>query len=194
MNIIDDKSISRILLTASVVICLLTWGCGNDGGSGPVTADDPITFVRADSSIVSFAGSTETYVWCDDWEPGEVSTPALHVWVGTLSPDSPHWWLRSVTEDIALEVPLTFPNHFIWNEPDSVHIFLGDPPNELATDTENASGTIRFHQLPCPGSGLVEFSIDAVLGSEFGGMPPVAVRGRFSTQVTAPPPWWTPGR
>ena len=190
----ESHSRTRVVgavLAASVVAGLLVWGCGDDGGTGPGGAsdDDPITFVREDSSLVQFPDEAVTYAWCGDWESGDVPVAALHVLVGTLNPGQPYWWLRAVVSDIELDVPLSFPNYFIWDQPDSVSIFLSDPPNELATDTEESSGTITFHRLPCPSGGTVDFSIDAVLGSEYGDMPTVAARGRFTGQVTAPPPW-----
>ena len=51
-------------------------------------------------------------------------------------------------------------------------MFLHDPPNELATDTNESSGFIVFRRLPCPSGTTVDFSIDAILGSEYGDMPP----------------------
>ena len=63
-------------------------------------------------------------------------------------------------------------------------MFLLDPPNELATNTEESSGFIVFHSLPCLKGRTVDFSIDAVLGSEFGDMPSVTVIGRFTAEET----------
>jgi hypothetical protein len=131
------------------------------------------------------------YIWCGDWQPGEIPVPALHVWIGTPQQGHAYWWLRAVIKDIELGTTMSFPNYFIWNDPDSVAIFLLDPPNELATDTEESTGSIVFHRIPCPGGSTLDFTIDAVLGSEYGNMPMVAVCGRFTEEVTGAPPWGT---
>ena len=183
------RSVLAALATGAVAGFLLS-GCGDDDGTGPIGGSaGPLEFVREDSSVVRFSKSATLYIWCGDWSPGEIVVPALHVWFGTSGSAGLYWWLRAVVGDIELDAPLAFPNYFVWNQPDSVHIFLYDPPNELATDTEESGGTITFHQLPCPGDGTVDFSIDAILGSEYGDMPPVSVQGRFTKQITTTPPW-----
>jgi hypothetical protein len=179
------------LAAVGAIICLMLAGCGDDKGTGPGNGSDyGLVFTRADSSRVIFPPSSATYIWCGEWEPGEVPVPALHVLVVMPAPAQGHWWLRAVVSDIHTGQPLPFPNDFIWDSPDSVHIFLWDDPNELATDTDDSGGTITFHRIPCPNGGTVDFSVDAVLGSELGDMPAVKMSGRFTGQVTAPPPGW----
>jgi hypothetical protein len=167
-------------------------GCGDGKSTKPPSNDGgQLLFTRADSSVIRFQPSTKTYVWCGDWEAEEVPVPSLHIWVGTPGSDQPAWYLRAVSDEVDLERQLPFPNTFLWDEPHGVHIFLLDPPNELGTDTEGSSGWIAFHRLSCAGR-VVDFSIDAVLGSELGDMPAVKVRGRFTGSVTGPPPWGLP--
>ena len=181
--------------TPALALVLLLIGCGDDGAGKPSGhTNGPLVFTREDGSRVEFPAAAETFVWCGPWEPEEVPAPSLHVWFGNLEQPS-GWSLKAVLSDIALEDTLRFPNYFAWDQPDSVHIFLLDLPNELATDTDESSGFIVFHRIPCPGGTTVDFSIDAILGSELGDMPPVSVRGRFTERVTgAPPVWaWAPG-
>lgn len=178
-----------VALTLTGIVVSLACGCGNGGTSRPDDQDgDPLVFIRADSTVVEFPATVETYVWCGNWSADEVTIPALHVLVRTPYAQQTYWWLRAVISDIELEAPMTFPIYFVWDQPDSAHIFLYDPPNELATDTEGSSGTITFHRIPCPAGELVDFSIDAILGSEYGDMPAVAARGRFTAQVAGAPP------
>lgn len=173
-----------MLLMISVFMLV---GCGDDAVKPSGGTNEPIVFTREDGSEVEFSTAAKAFVWCGPWEHDQVPVPSLHVWFG--SPDPPGGWvLRAVVGDIEIGDTLCFPNYFIWDQPDSVHIFLLDSPNELATNTEESGGFIIFHRLPCPGGTTVEFSVDAVLGSEYGDMPPVTMRGRFTAQVTGPLP------
>jgi hypothetical protein len=184
------QSVVGVIFTVAV-LGLIPAGCGDDRGTGPGDGSvGGLVFTRADSSRVVFPPSSATYVWCGEWESGEVPIPALHVMVVMPGPAQGYWWLRAVLRDVRTGQPLSFPNDFNWDEPEGAHIFLFDDPNELATDTDDSGGTITFHQLPCPSGSMVDFSIDAVLGSEYGDMPPVSARGRFTARVTAPPPGW----
>jgi hypothetical protein len=172
------------------LIVLFLVSCGDDGTGKPSgEPNGSLVFAREDGSVVEFPATAKAYVWCGPWESELVPVPSLHVWFGTASPGQPGWVLRAVVGDVELGEPLSFPNYFVWDQPDSVLMFLLDPPNELATDTEESSGSIVFYRLPCPGGMDVDFSIDAVLGSEYGDGPSVAVRGRFEAQVTGRPPW-----
>lgn len=167
---------------------LILPGCGGEKSLNPWDErEDQLIFTREDGSRVNFPISAQAYVWCGPWETGSVPEPSLHVWFGSAAGLS-GWMLKAVVSDIEPGDTMRFPNDFIWNEPDSVHMFLLDPPNELATDMEDSGGFIVFHSLPCPDGMIVDFSIDAVLGSEIGGMPPVAVRGRFKSEITGPLP------
>jgi hypothetical protein len=159
-------------------------GCGDDGTVNPwLKLDDQLVFTREDGSEINFSISAKTSVWCGPWESEIVPTPTLHVWYGS-SIQTSGWMLRAVLGDVEIGDTLRFPNYFVWDEPDSVHMFLLDPPNELATDTEESFGFIVFHELPCPDGTTVDFSIDAILSSEYGDMPSVKVRGRFIADLT----------
>lgn len=180
----------RLFPAIGLIALVLMPACDKDSSTQPGGGSSgALTFMRADSTYVDLSSATHLYVWCGDWEHEEVTVPALHIWMGSFTQGQPYWYLRAVVSDVVVGEPLAFPNNFIWDQPDSVHIFLLDQPNELATDTEMASGTITFHQFPCPSGSTVDFTIDAVLGSEFGGSPSVEAMGRFTTEKTGPPPW-----
>lgn len=155
--------------------------CGNDNGLGPGDTRDSLIFERADGTRIEFGGTTR--VWCGPWEPGEVPAQSIHVVSGSSRRG---WSLTAVVDDIAVGQPLTFPNTFIWNEPRGADLFVLDPPNEASTQSSESSGQIVFQALNCR-AGLVGFTIDAVVGSEFGNGPPVRVRGSFSGHIGSAP-------
>jgi hypothetical protein len=166
-----------------VIAALLALGCG-DGPAGPVAVplQNNLSFVRAAGTSISFGG--DTWVWCGPWEPGVVATPAVHVLVG--GPQN-GWMLSGVVADITVGQPNTFPNTFIWDEPQGVDLFILDPPNELSSQTDESSGRVTFQALDCSPGGAVRFTIDAVVGSEFGNGPSVRVTGSFQAPVGAAP-------
>ncbi len=178
----------RPSVVGSVLLLLaLSIGCGDEESDDTTS---PLVFTRENGSTVEFSPSAGTYVWCGPWEAGNVLTPTLHVFFGSMyESDDPRWELKAVYGDVSLGDTLRFPNTFIWDTPDSAHVFLFDPPNELATDLEDASGWIVFQEVPCLDAEEVEFEIDVVLRSETAGMPWVAMRGGFRHAVTGPPPW-----
>jgi hypothetical protein len=118
-----------------------------------------------------------------------VATPSFQIFFGASAADDSHWRLWAVVADVTIGQPLTFPNEYIWDQPKDVLIFLGDPPNELSTQEEESAGSITFQQLQCSSGSEVRFSIDAVLGSEFGDGEPVSVKGNFRGVIGQPPSW-----
>jgi len=168
-----------ILLISSIAYL----GCDDKTTNTTNNVDNRLVLMRENGSEIEFGENATAYVWCGEWESEVVQDYSLHVWFGSLG-SSGGWVLKAVVADLTIGDTLRFPNHFIWDHPDSVHIFLYDPPNELATNTEESSGYIVFHSLPCPGGGNVDFTIDAVLGSEYGDMPWVSILGRFTAEET----------
>ena len=85
---------------------------------------------------------------------------------------------------------MPFPNTFIFDQPRNADLFLFDPSNELSTQADGSSGSITFQQLNCAtgNNGVVEFTINAVIGSEFGDGPSVTASGSLKASVGAPPP------
>ncbi|MBN2071638.1 MAG: hypothetical protein JW814_09300 [Candidatus Krumholzibacteriota bacterium] len=184
MRVLARSSYIIMVRVTVMVLIIMLFGCGDDNSVNPSKkSDNQLVFTREDGSEVEFSIDAKTYVWCGPWESGAIPEPSLHVSFGS-SPQTGGWMLKAVVADIETGDTLRFPNYFIWDEPDSVHIFLFDPPNELATDTEESAGFIVFHSLPCPDGTTVDFSIDAVMGSEYGDMPFVKVSGRFTAEVT----------
>lgn len=157
-----------------------------DTGTGGVI--NSVVFERPDGSKVQFG--TDIQIWCGAWEEGLVPNQTLHIMVGAQTSGDgalKYWWLRAVVDDVTIGEEMTFPNSFIWDEPKDVDIFVFDSPNELSTQDERSSGSIVFQQLQCHLGGDVEFTIEAVIGSEFGDGPPLQVEGSFQGKVTLEP-------
>jgi len=174
-----------------VAVVMVAAGCGDDdgptGSGGP--PQNTLVFTREDGTAIAFSPTAQAYVWCGSWEAGVVDTPSLHVYFASLDVNTPtaSWWLRAVLADITEGDTLWFPSTFIWDDPDSADLFVADPPNELSTDGDDSSGYIVFHQLPCENGSTVDFSIDAVLDSEYWNLPSVSVTGRFRGNTTGRP-------
>ncbi len=163
---------------------LLALGClaptaGCDGGDPAGPAGNDLVFQRADGTRIEFAGQPR--VWCGPWEEGNVPARAIHVLTGDFRGGGPLWQLRAVVDDVQPGQPLRFPNTFIWDQPEGASLFVLDEPNEASTQTDESGGSITFSELDCDGD--VRFTIDAVIGSEFGDGPPVRVGGSFAAPV-----------
>lgn len=187
-------SLARPVALAGPVLLLLLGllsACSDDKPStSPPASLNTLEFTREDGSRIDFTAQARTWAWCGPWEDGVVETPALHVWVGDPADrNAPGFWLQAVYGDFVVGDTLRFPNRFVWDQPDSARVFVWDPPNELGTDGEDASGWIVFRQLPCPSEGAVEFAIDAVLASEHGDGPSVVLKGEWRQATTGAPPW-----
>ena len=120
------------------------------------------------------------------WEEGLIPTASLQIFFGGPTASDPRWHLRAVMADVTIGEVLLFPNNFIWDQPKDVDIFIYDPPNELSTQDYQSGGSITFQQLQCGSGGGIRFSIDAVIGSEFGDGPSVAVSGTFQAPIGVP--------
>ena len=147
-----------------------------------------LVFKRTDGTEIQF--KSNTYVWFGPWEEEIILVEAIHILVG-FDPAEPEdvsgWKLQAVISDVKIGEEMTFPNTFIWYQPKEVMIFINDPPNQLSTQEEKSRGGIVFQKLLSGAKGEVEFSIDAVIGSEFEGGDSLKVSGTFYAPVTGAP-------
>jgi len=179
-----NKSSGVLALVATAVLSI---SCSENGPSGPGAAQNSLVFIRADQSVISFSSDALLYVWCGSWEEGMIATPSFQVLFGGPGAGDPMWHLRAVVADVKIGEALTFPNNFVFDLPQGVDLFLADLPNELSTQSSRSSGSITFQKLQCGSGGEVQFSIDAVIGSEFGNGPSVNVTGTFRAAIGQPP-------
>ena len=181
------RTLELTLLTAAA---LLLFACGDRATEivqPPPPVQNELVFTRADGSRISFASGASLFVWCGPWEEGLIPTPSLQILLYGPASGDPGWSLRAVVADVRPGEPVRFPNEFVWDHPRGVDVFVLDPPNELTTNLGDAAGSITFEQLKCGGGGTVQFSIDAVLSSEFSDGTPVAVKGRFRAPIGPAP-------
>jgi len=158
-----------------------------DRAMAAAAMENNLVFERQGGQTILFPPGAQSWTWCGPWEEGSVDTPSLHIL--TYDPDvpAPGWKIDVVLADVIMESPLTFPNHWTWPHPDSVTVFVLDPPNEAATNTEASGGSIVFHALDCAAGGEVWFSIDATAGSELGGGSAIRIHGDFRSTLTGAP-------
>lgn len=174
------RRIMKITLIAAFTTALAIVGCGDDS-NGPVysfSVENNLVFERTDGSRIGF--KPEVLIWCGAWEEGDVPVAAFHIrgW----GDGGRYWSLRAVLDDIEPGERIDFPNFYIWDEPAGVDIFIFDEPNELSTAQPESHGWIMFEKIECGAVGAVQFSIDAVLGSEYHDGDSLKVHGSLSAK------------
>ena len=152
----------------------------------PADVENNLVFRRQNGETITYPASS--FAWCGPYSEPDVMTPSLHVITyDTDLANQRYWRLGAVLADVVIGEPRRFPNVWSWPNPDSVSIYAGDPPNQTATFTEGAAGWIIFQQLDCTEGGVVEFTIDARLGSMLADGPWIDVQGSFRATVTGSP-------
>ena len=156
-------------------------------GLAPTAPENAITFTRPDGSAITFPGGVRA--WCGPWPDAPRGPQGIHVQVGARSLARPRsfWIMSAVLRDAARQATVRFP-YDIPPRPAGAVLFAVDAPrraNELASSADGSSGSMRFEAASCSGRRAIAFTVDAVLGSEFGGAEPVSVRGRFAAQLSA---------
>lgn len=178
----------------TALAALLLAACGGAGGA----SDPTLRFTRADGSAIDFP--LEVVAWCGRWND-LIPTRALHVGALRGRPrDASYWRLWAVPGDVASGRRVRFPVDFVWNRPHGAEIFVADAEdtpggadllggtNEASTEEEDAGGWIEFAAASCDVGSEVAFTVDAVLGSEFGDDEPIRVKGTLRVRVAGAPP------
>ena len=179
-----------LLVLVCIFFLLGLFGCGKKSTESdtPSPVENNLVFKRTDGTEVQF--KPNTYVWFGPWEEEIIPVETIHILVG-FDPQDPEdvsgWMLWGVINDIKIGEEMNFPNTFSWGQPKEVLFFVNDPPNELSTQEEDSRGGIIFQKLVSGTKGEVEFSIDAVIGSEFAGGDSLKVSGTFYAPVTGAP-------
>ncbi len=142
------------------------------------TAEAGLAFERPNGSAIPFTGTPR--VRCGPWDD-EVARTSIHV---ELRGARRGWELSAVRRDLKPGRRIAFPNEFVSTRPRKVLLFVYDAAIEASTAEEESFGSMVFSRLSCRPGGVVEFSIDAVLGSEFFNGTPVHVSGAFRGYVS----------
>jgi hypothetical protein len=135
-------------------------------------AHGALRFEREDGTRIP---TGKPIVWCGPWAD-DVATPALHI--GTA-----RWHLGAVRRDLVRGRAFTFPHSFVFDRPTKAELFVADGDNEASTEGEDSSGRVFYRRISCRPGRIVEFSIDAVVDSEFSDGDPITVSGVFRGRV-----------
>ena len=95
--------------------------------------------------------------------------------------------MSAVRRDVVVGRRIKFPNDFVWNRPRGALLFVADGENEASTAEEESSGSMEFSRVTCRRGGVVAFSIQGIVGSEFSDGKPVRVSGTYRGRVSARP-------
>lgn len=176
-----------------LVVGLVAAGCSDDDGPAANTAPgnpvqvsiaDSLIFTRADSTVVAMGEST--LVCCGLYDPGFVNERAMRIVRYDTGTPKPGWQILVLIDRAVAGAVTTLPTAVVPpSKVPYVSMFVADLANELSSETAGSSGTITVHSFSStPARFGIDFSVDAVLGSEFGGGPSMRVQGTF--QATFP--------
>lgn len=144
-------------------------------------AEAGLVFKRPGGSEIQFAGTPRA--WCGPWDD-QVARPSLHV---ALRNARRGWELSAVRRDLTVGGRIEFPNDFVSTRPHGAQLFAFDGAVEASSTEEESSGSIAFSQVSCRLGDVIEFSVDAVLGSELFNGRPVRVSGTYRGHVSKRP-------
>ena len=148
------------------------------GGAAPAAAAlqvrDRLAFTRPDGTHAVYR--PEVRVWCGRWAP-DVAVRSIHVLAGAR-PEA-HWELHAVVADVRRHRVVRLPNAFVFDHPRGALLFATDRGNELNSDTDDSSGSIRFGRVRCGRHLRLSFQVRARLGSELSDGDRMRVRGSF---------------
>lgn len=149
----------------------------------PSVAAGSLTFSRADGSPIDFAGRARA--WCGRWSP-EVGRRSVHVEL--LSGRRARWEMRGVLSDLHSHPRVRFPDDFVFDHPRGALLFVAAPGGiEASSAEEESSGSISFSHLGCRRGGVLEFTVQATLGSELFEGETVSVSGTYRGRIGAAP-------
>jgi hypothetical protein len=156
------------------------------------SAPNALIFRRADGSEIEMQG--KPLVWCGPWND-EIPDQAIQVAaIGDVQRKPgqeffSYWQLWAIPGDVQAGSAVRFPGDYTFDDPRGVVLFVGDTEteNESSTEGEDSHGRIVFSHASCDVGDPVEFTIDAVIDSEFFDGKPITARGTFRGVVGDPP-------
>jgi hypothetical protein len=180
--------VPRRRLTAVLVACGLVAGAGlgvaSASGAAGLSVRNRLVWERPDGTRL--AVRPEVRVRCGPWA-SDVAVPSIHVFVGGRSSRRPSaWWeLHAVVADVQRRPVVRLPNSFNFDEPKGAQLFAVDRRNELNSDQEESSGSIRFGRVACGPALRISFRVRGRVGSELFDGETLRVRGSFSASATS---------
>jgi hypothetical protein len=148
-------------------------------------ASQGVQLERQDGSAIEI--SNHVRAWCGAEDPHDAAAGqprALHIVLGNFPPRPPNpqsylFVSRRLSELAGSHV------FKLDDDTDIAMVFVFDrrTRNEVASNLNGATGTVRFRDVSCTPGGKVTVSLDTVLVSENGAAGPVRVRGDLRARV-----------
>lgn len=178
---------STCVIVAAAVLFVLSVSCSEDNPSKPNqnSIDNNMAFEYQNEEPITMGSNYA--ICCGIWDPGYIDKNAIKIFFYDPSFQRSFWKLFVVPGEVTIDSTYTLPLDY-----SPILMFLVDvkTSNELSSNEPESSGTITFSVLDCGPPVTISVTIDALLDSEFGGMPPVQVTGSFSCTVyTNPSPY-----
>ncbi|MFH1756187.1 MAG: hypothetical protein ABIA59_10860 [Candidatus Latescibacterota bacterium] len=184
---------SRVIRSyAQIVIILIStaliaFSCSDDDKSPTSTGkrnsvSNNITFTY-DPALELIMGS-DYAICCGPWEEGYNEATTLKIFFYDPSFNESFWKLFIVLDEVTVDSVYTLPSTGSLFQLFSVD---ANTSNELASNTMDSSGWIKFTEFECGPPLRISFAIDTIIGSEFGNMPPITVTGDFTCTIYSNP-------
>jgi hypothetical protein len=163
-------------------------GCKKNRPMTPVPVQtvvvSSLVFQRSDSTVVDMGAAP--LVCCGLYDPSFVNERAMRIVFYDPAFQKPGWEILILIDRAAAGATTTLPTVVVApSKVPRVSMFVADATNELSSDALDSSGTIVVHSFSCTATAIqLDFTVDAVLGSEFAGGASMRVQGSF--QATFP--------
>ena len=195
LDVAADRAIRSIPLLLLVGASLFL-ACGDDGTAvkpepepepfpGTVVQDS-LVFQRSDSTIIEMG--TTPLVCCGLFDPGFVNEPAMRVVLYDSAFQKAGWQIIILTNRAVPGATTTLPTTVVPpSKIEHVSMFVTTAlGGEWSSATEESSGSIVVHSFQCTSTTIrLDFSVDAILGSEVAGPSPIRARGTFRATFPA---------
>lgn len=177
------SNVTVILMMAAV----LALSCSDDDKSPTSTGkrnsiSNNIAFMY--DQIHELTMGSNYAICCGPWEEGYDDTYTLKIFIYDSSFEESFWKLFIAVNEVVVDSLYTLPS---TDSPFQLFSVDVDTSNELASNTLDSSGEIRFEQFDCGPPLKISFTIDAVVASEYWDMPSVNVTGSFSCTIYSNP-------
>jgi hypothetical protein len=175
------------LLVLGVACCV---ACGDHHGPNEpepfpgISIENALAFEAADSTAIA-TGATP-YACCGLYDPSFVNERALRLILYDPANQAAGWQILILIDRAVAGDTTSLPTMVVApSKVPRVSMFVTTLNGEWNSDAEESSGSIVVHSFQCTFSTIrVDFSVDAVLGSELAG-PTIRVKGTFRATLPA---------